>query len=99
MKSLRVKPDHIITDSYEINEIAQHSQTNINRADNLSITVAAASIIAKVYRDTLMEMFHNDKAYNIYGFDKHKGYGTVMHREMIKKHGFSNLHRRSFKVR
>jgi len=56
--------------------------------------IAAASIIAKVYRDRLMQLFH-DK-YREYGFDQHKGYGTSAHYEAIKKYGASPIHRRSF---
>lgn len=93
-------PHHIFTDTFEINDIAKHTQTNIKRGDTLSLSIAAASIIAKVYRDRLMINLHEDnEKYRVYGFDKHKGYGTAFHREMIKKHGHSDIHRISFKVK
>jgi len=100
VKRLDVKPHHILTDNFEIPGIATQSQTNLIRGDNKSITVAAASIIAKVYRDELMVKLHEDSdKYKVYGFDRHKGYGTVFHRDMIKKHGRSDIHRKSFRVR
>ena len=100
VKKLKVKPHHILTDVYEIPGIATQSQTNLIRGDNKSISIAAASIIAKVYRDELMVKLHEESdKYKMYRFDKHKGYGTALHREMVKKHGRSDIHRKSFKVR
>ncbi|MFC1756007.1 ribonuclease HII [Patescibacteria group bacterium] len=100
VKKLNVNPHHILTDNFEVPGIAQQSQTNLIRGDNKSITVAAASIIAKVYRDDLMVKLHEESdKYKVYRFDKHKGYGTALHREMIHKHGRSDIHRKSFKVR
>jgi ribonuclease HII len=100
VKNLDVRPHHIFTDNYEIPDIAQHSQTNLKRGDNKSMTIAAASIIAKVYRDNLMVKLHEaDEKYQLYCFDKHKGYGTLHHRNMIKKYGHSDIHRKSFKLK
>ena len=66
----------------------------IVKGDSKSISIAAASIVAKVYRDNLMSELHQ---YNsIYGFDKHKGYGAKSHIEAILKHGPSKYHRKSF---
>lgn len=99
VKKLKIKPDHVLTDSFEIVQMAKQSQTNLIRGDNKSISIAAASIIAKVYRDNLMVKMHNNNAdYQVYGFDKHKGYGTKQHIEAIKKHGHSDFHRKSFKI-
>lgn len=99
IKKLSKKPHHILTDNFELPYIATQSQTNLVRGDNKSITIAAASIIAKVYRDNLMIKYHEEHdKYKVYRFDKHKGYGTKLHRDMIKKHGHSDLHRKSFKI-
>lgn len=99
ISKLDVKPHHILTDSFEIPNIAKQTQTNLVRGDNKSISIAAASIIAKVYRDNLMVDFHEKHhKYKVYRFDKHKGYGTKLHRDMIKKHGHSDLHRKSFNI-
>ena len=69
----------------------------IIKGDEKIPVIAAASIIAKVTRDRLMLRLH--KKYPQYGFDAHKGYGTKMHRALIAKFGFSEVHRRSFSVR
>ena len=99
IKKLELKPQHVFTDNYEIKDLARQSQTNLVRGDNKSITVAAASIVAKVYRDNLMvELHRNHDKYQVYQFHKHKGYGTKLHREMIKKHGHSDIHRKTFRV-
>ena len=62
--------------------------------DNKILSVAAASIIAKVFRDELMQKYH--KQYPIYNFAQHKGYATFHHRQMIAEHGLSKIHRLSF---
>ncbi len=62
--------------------------------DNKILSVAAASIIAKVYRDDLMRRYH--KKYPIYNFACHKGYATFHHRQVVKRHGLSEIHRVSF---
>ncbi len=62
--------------------------------DNKILSIAAASIIAKVYRDELMQKLHEQ--FPEYNFFKHKGYATLHHREMIKKHGLTPRHRLSF---
>lgn len=64
------------------------------KGDSKSISIAAASIVAKVYRDNLMNELHIDNS--IYSFDKHKGYGTKSHIETLVKHGPSKHHRISF---
>jgi len=69
-------------------------QRTIVGGDAKSASIAAASIIAKVTRDRIMEDCHNE--YPQYNFAKHKGYGTKHHREMIAKHGLSPIHRTSF---
>lgn len=65
------------------------------KADSTYYSVAAASIIAKVYRDNLMNTFHS--SYNLYGFDRNKGYPTQFHLSALNMHGVSPLHRTSFK--
>jgi ribonuclease HII len=70
-------------------------QETIVKGDNLSVSIAAASIIAKVSRDRIMELYH--RQYPQYNFIGNKGYATKEHREAIKRHGFCKIHRRSFK--
>lgn len=69
-------------------------QKAIIKGDSLVPSIMAASIVAKVYRDALMDKF--DLKYPVYGFKKHKGYATKFHREALKVHGPSPIHRMSF---
>jgi len=66
----------------------------IIKGDSKSISIAAASIVAKVTRDAIMGRY--DRKYPIYGFSKHKGYGTVLHIEAIKRFGSCPIHRKTF---
>lgn len=66
-----------------------------NKADSTFYSVAAASILAKVYRDSLMDSLHS--SYNQYAFHKNKGYPTLEHRNALKEYGVSQIHRKSFK--
>lgn len=66
-----------------------------NKADSTFYSVAAASILAKVYRDNLMDSLHS--SYNRYAFNKNKGYPTLEHRNALKEYGVTQIHRRSFK--
>lgn len=93
---LTKKPDHLLIDAFLIKDISKEIQTPIIHGDRLSASIAAASIIAKVYRDDLMVQL--DKQYPGYGFSKHKGYGTKEHQEAIHSFGLSKLHRTSFNL-
>lgn len=91
---LSITPDHLLIDGIStIN--SPLPQTTIIQGDSRSITIAAASILAKVYRDRLMEQYHRE--YPLYGFDRHKGYGSAQHREALKAHGPCPIHRISFR--
>ena len=70
-------------------------QRSIIHGDGLVLSIAAASIVAKVTRDRMMKTYHEE--YPMYAFDKHKGYGTAMHQAAIKTHGPCPLHRISWK--
>jgi len=67
---------------------------SIVRGDGKSLSIAAASILAKVNRDQIMDAYH--RIYPQYGFIKHKGYPTQMHRSILKKIGPTAIHRKSF---
>jgi ribonuclease HII len=94
IQKLSVKPEHILTDAFEIKKITKETQTNIKEGDNRSISIAAASIMAKVYRDRVMDKMH--LLYPQYGFDRNKGYGTKRHLEALCSFGACPIHRRSF---
>ncbi len=94
--NMGVEPDILLIDG-DIKLDLPYHQESIIRGDSKSISIAAASIIAKVFRDSLMRAYH--KEYPKYGFDKHKGYGTKMHIKALKIHGPSPIHRKSFKVK
>lgn len=70
-------------------------QMCLKKGDQISLSISAASVVAKVYRDRIMRSYH--EMYPEYGFDKHKGYGTRRHFEAIKQYGVCPLHRLSFK--
>lgn len=92
---LSLKPDVILIDGNLRNPyLLQFEQYPVVDGDALVPTISAASIIAKDYRDTLMEEYA--KLFPEYFFEKHKGYGTKLHIEMIRKYGLSSLHRKSF---
>ncbi len=93
VNSLSVKPDFVLVDGNRDPKLGIKTETVI-KGDALSASIAAASVLAKVTRDRYMlEMC---KQYPQYMFEKHKGYGTKLHYEMIEKYGISDIHRKSF---
>ena len=90
--SLSVMPDYILVDALNIG-LATPNEAIIH-GDQRIYCIATASIIAKVTRDAMMVMLA--KHYPVYGFDRHKGYGSAQHCELIRQHGASTIHRRSF---
>ena len=84
---------HILLDD-ALKAPPEYSQETIINGDELVPIISLASIVAKVTRDRLMVELA--KKYPLYGFEKHKGYGTVVHYEMLKKHGLCVIHRHSF---
>ena len=94
VKNLNPQPDYLLIDG-KFRISADLTQETIIRGDTLSISIAAASIIAKVTRDRLMERYHQD--YPQFGFSRHKGYPTKAHKEAIEKFGCCPIHRRTFK--
>ncbi len=92
IKGLQIKPDYLLIDALDIP--VDFAQEGIIHGDSISASIAAASIIAKTYRDAIMDEI--DVLYPQYGFKEHKGYGTVRHREALIRFGPSPVHRRSF---
>jgi ribonuclease HII len=93
-ENLNPQPDYLLIDGiFPI--VSMLSQESIPKGDARSISIGAASIIAKVTRDRLMDGYHQQ--YPQFGFSRHKGYPTKAHKAAIRQFGFSPIHRRSFK--
>lgn len=93
LSSINIKPDVIIIDGkFRFNPGVKCIP--IIKGDSKSISIASASIAAKVKRDALMERI--DPLFPCYGFARHKGYGTLLHRKNIEKYGYSPVHRKSY---
>lgn len=93
--ALSVKPDFVLVDGRDCPP-TDYARRAVIRGDSVSQSIGAASIIAKVHRDELMDQYHQH--FPQYGFDKHKGYGTAYHRKAIEKYGLTPIHRRSFGI-
>ncbi len=85
--------EHLLIDAVSLKDVDK-PQTSIIKGDAKSLSIAAASIIAKVTRDRLMAEYH--RQYPYYGFDTNKGYGTKAHYEGIDKYGITPIHRKTF---
>ena len=95
LSKLSIKPTHIIVDGNRFLKYKQIPHYCIIKGDSKFLNIAAASIIAKTYRDELMDKL--SKKYTNYLWEKNKGYPTKKHKEMIKKWGLSPQHRKTFK--
>ena len=93
INNLNLKPEHILIDAMKLN--LDVPSTSIIKGDLLSITISAASVIAKVTRDHML--YELDKEYPMYDLKNNKGYGTKKHIEAIKKYGITKYHRLSYK--
>lgn len=91
--ALKVKPEYILTDGYSIPGMAEPNLA-VWKGDQVAISISAASILAKVYRDRIM--IELDRKYPNYGLANHKGYITALHTAAIKKYGVLPIHRKSF---
>jgi|TARA_B100000959_G_scaffold263837_1_gene303645 ribonuclease HII len=94
VSALPEKPDILLIDGNK-RIVTEVEQWTIVKGDSLSQSIAAASVLAKVTRDRLMEKYHEE--FPQYEFDRHKGYGTRLHRDLIREHGPCSIHRRTFK--
>lgn len=98
-KKLKKENFFVLVDGFHVRHIkgiGLKNQKAIVKGDRKCFSIAAASIIAKVYRDRLMDNL--GKKYPQYLFSKNKGYGTKEHQQAIKKHGLSEVHRKSFNL-
>ena len=93
IKNTNIKLDHVLIDAMPLN--VEINTTSIIKGDSKSISIAAASVIAKVTRDKMM--YELDKKYPMYDLANNKGYGTKKHINAIKEYGITKYHRLSFK--
>jgi ribonuclease HII len=93
VEGLGTKPDILLIDALRLEDVPI-DQMPIVKGDAKSISIAAASIVAKVTRDRIMIEW--DRRYPEYGFARHKGYGTAEHLEAIRRHGVCEIHRKTF---
>ncbi len=96
LDELRIRPQHILIDGNRFYPYKDIPFTCIVRGDGKFVSIAAASVLAKTYRDERMLQLHNKC--NKYGWDKNKGYPTEKHRKAIMEHGITPYHRRSFQL-
>lgn len=93
INALSIKPEYVLTDGYPIPGLTTPNLA-VWKGDQVAISISAASILAKVYRDKIM--IELDKEYPNYGLAGHKGYITALHTAAIKEHGVLPIHRKSF---
>ncbi|MCK4739534.1 MAG: ribonuclease HII [Deltaproteobacteria bacterium] len=100
IKNTSLIPDQILIDGKFLidqdGELSEASQRAIIKGDSRSVTIAAASVIAKTTRDSIMVAYH--RLYPAYNFPSNKGYPTAEHRSAVKKFGRSPIHRKTFRV-
>lgn len=93
LEAMSVRPDIALIDGLPVKGLSLPHEALV-KGDGLSLSIAAASVIAKVTRDRIMEKISQE--FPVYGFDRHQGYGTREHLEAIRNHGPCRYHRRSF---
>ncbi len=96
LDALNAKPDMLLVDGNRFKIYRQVKHTCIIKGDGIYTSIAAASILAKTYRDEYMKTIHQE--YSYYGWNDNKGYGTAFHRNAIEKNGLSRYHRKSFNI-
>ncbi len=96
IEKLKVQPEHIIVDGNKFKPYKEIPHTTVVKGDAKYMSIAAASILAKTYRDEYMEKLHNE--YPAYQWSKNKGYPTKAHRDAIQSLGSTCYHRQSFRL-
>ena len=96
INKLKVKPNYILVDGNKFKAFKKIPHKCVVKGDSKFLNIAAASILAKTYRDKLMENYH--MKYPEYGWKDNKGYPTIRHKESLKKYGIVDIHRKTFKL-
>ena len=94
--ALKVRPEYLLIDGNRFTPYGDTPHTTVVKGDGKYMSIAAASILAKTYRDDYMNRLHAE--YPVYGWDGNKGYPTKAHREAIRRYGISPYHRRTFNL-
>ena len=93
---LKIRPEHLLIDGNRFNPYPNIPHTTIVKGDGKYLSIAAASILAKTYRDDYMNQLHRE--YPVYDWDHNKGYPTKKHRAAMAEHGISPYHRKSYNL-
>ena len=96
INKLKVKPNYILVDGNKFKAFKKIPHKCVVKGDSKFLNIAAASILAKTFRDKLMENYH--MKYPEYGWKDNKGYPTLRHKESLKKYGIVDIHRKTFKL-
>lgn len=96
LNKMKIKPDILLIDGNRFKKYKNIPHHCIVKGDGIYTSIAAASVLAKTYRDAHMQRLH--QKFDVYAWDANKGYGTLEHREAIKVHGTCRYHRHSFKI-
>ncbi len=96
LTQLNLRPAHIIVDGNRFKSFENIDHTTVIKGDGKYLSIAAASILAKTYRDDFMNSINEQ--YPNYGWSQNKGYPTMQHREAIQRYGITSYHRKSFKL-
>ena len=96
IEKLHPSPEYIIVDGNRFKPILNIPYTTIIKGDSKFMSIAAASVLAKTYRDAYMDSIHEE--FPMYNWKKNKGYPTIEHREAIRKYGTTKYHRMSFRL-
>lgn len=96
LRRLSPEPDFYLIDYFTLKHVNKSTQQAVKKGDVYCASIAAASVVAKVYRDGLMRRYDDSRDLKGYRFGRHKGYGTKRHQEAIKVRGLCKIHRVSF---
>ena len=96
VQKLKIRPGHLLIDGNRFRPQNDIPFTCMIKGDGRFFSIAAASVLAKTWRDDFMEMIHSE--FPVYDWKKNKGYPTLKHREAIRKYGISKYHRKTFRL-
>ena len=96
LNRLKHKPEYLLVDGNRFKKYKDYPHRCVIQGDGMYTSIAAASVLAKTYRDEYMQQLHQE--YNCYGWNNNKGYGTLEHRKAIEQNGLCQYHRKSFNI-